>query len=385
MEKFSAYRDPGTGIQPFLRPVPPQESASSVAIILAPLLYALSTIRALLVICLTIIYVLLTKVIFIVLFPLAPLHRLATRYVTAVVARLTLFTVGLYWIPVEVVKRRKGRIASHEKWSPKPGDLIVSNWVSWLEVLWLVYRFDPMFILPLGIPLETSESSVPASPRTTPGRRTGTGSAGISATPVRAPSERAEITGFVEASLLRIVSLTGNVPPFGNRDKLESLKSLEDLRLKAKSAGRPIVVFPECTTSNGRGILRFGNVFKGISASSLKFTVFIMCARIDPPSAFAPTLSLSIPSAFLNPLSHIFSIASSPLPRAMSIRLLSPSDSPGSSTFQLNEFANSIGGNSDSLASICATLMGDIGRMKQVGLGWEDKTRFFDFFKSKRS
>ncbi len=40
--------------------------------------------------------------------PLGPLHRIATRTVTVLLSRLTLFVVGVYWIPVEVVRRRKG-------------------------------------------------------------------------------------------------------------------------------------------------------------------------------------------------------------------------------------------------------------------------------------
>lgn len=41
-------------------------------------------------------------------------------------------------------------------------------------------------------------------------------------------------------------------------------------------------------------------------------------------------------------------------------------------------------GEKDTLSAVCATLMGDIGRMKQVGLGWEDKARFLDFYKTKK-
>jgi len=316
--------------------------------------------------------------------PLSPLHRIATRTVTVLLSRLTLFVVGVYWIPVEVVRRRKGRVTSKEPWTPKSGDLIVSNWISWVEILWIAFRFDPIFVFPAALPLKTIEQPPPTSPRT-PGRKTGTGSAAISSPSTRAPSERANISGFVESSFLQMIWKTGHVPPFGNGNNSNSAKSLEELRVKAKIAGRPIVVFPECTTSNGRGLLRFGNCFQGISVPPSKFSVFIMCARIDPPSMLSPTLSLSIPSGFLNPLSHIFSVATSPLPQTLSIRLLSPSDSPGSPSFQLSEFVSSSGNNSDSLSPVCATLMSDIGRMKQVGLGWEDKTRFFEFFKSKRN
>jgi hypothetical protein len=52
--------------------------------------------------------------------------------------------------------------------------------------------------------------------------------------------------------------------------------TLEEIR---QAADRPIVVFPECTTSNGRGMLRFADVFKDYSVPVKRFKVFIMCVR----------------------------------------------------------------------------------------------------------
>lgn len=28
-----------------------------------------------------------------------------------------------------------------DKWTPGPGDIVVSNWASWIEVLWLAARY----------------------------------------------------------------------------------------------------------------------------------------------------------------------------------------------------------------------------------------------------
>ena len=41
-------------------------------------------------------------------FPIPPLHRVVTGLFTAVLARLALLLVGLYWIPVDVVARKRG-------------------------------------------------------------------------------------------------------------------------------------------------------------------------------------------------------------------------------------------------------------------------------------
>jgi 1-acyl-sn-glycerol-3-phosphate acyltransferase len=67
------------------------------------------------------------------------------------------------------------------------------------------------------------------------------------------------------------------VPPFGpGRDY--SARALEDIR---KQADRPVVVFPECTTSNGRGLLRFTDAF-GETVPVKNYQVFVMCVRYVP-------------------------------------------------------------------------------------------------------
>lgn len=33
------------------------------------------------------------------------------------------------------------RISVREKWHPKAGDVIITNWISWLEIVWLAFRY----------------------------------------------------------------------------------------------------------------------------------------------------------------------------------------------------------------------------------------------------
>ncbi|KAH8118389.1 hypothetical protein DFH11DRAFT_668282 [Phellopilus nigrolimitatus] len=384
MEKYSAYRDPGTGIQPFLSPVPPQGS-ESLATILRPGLYLLGTIRCILVLLLGLVYFIVVQTVCFLLSPLPFVYKPVTDVLTAVIARLSLLAVGIYWVPVEVVRRKKGRTSVKESWSPKPGDVIVSNWISWLEIAWLAFRFNPTFVLPVTAPIEITASQTPSSSRITPGRKTGTGSAAISP-PLqnRAQTKRADVLGFTEVSLLRIISVCGHVPPYGSGTS-SALRSFEDVLECAKKARRPIVLFPECTTSNARGLLRFANMFKGVPAPVKDFNVFLMCSRIDPPTALLPTLSLPIPSSHpsINPIPHILSISSSILPHALSIRLLAPSESPSSGTFLLNEVLSGSTFGEDVLSEVCATLISEIGRVKRTGMGWEDKAMFLDFYRGK--
>jgi hypothetical protein len=70
-----------------------------------------------------------------------------------------------------------------------------------------------------------------------------------------------------------MIRATGSTPQSPSSG---SYASLEDIR---KSAERPVVVFPECTTSNGRGLLRFARVFEGYNVPVKEWNVFVMCTR----------------------------------------------------------------------------------------------------------
>ncbi|PCH41265.1 hypothetical protein WOLCODRAFT_24616 [Wolfiporia cocos MD-104 SS10] len=379
MEKFSAFRDPGTGIQPFLKPVPPAGSQVLTTIAL-PVGYALGALRTSLVLALGLIYVVLVEGVCLVLKPVPPLYRTVAHVVTAFIARLVLFILGLFWISVQVVNRKRGRGAKRpEKWNPGAGDIIVSNWASTADLLWLAFRFNPIFVLPVysasDLPQLTAHTSSPITH--TPGRRTGTGSAAISSPAARAPTPRTPIIGFRRVSLLTILCTIGQTPQASNAAD-SGMKTLEQIR---SVADRPVAVFPECTTSNGRGLLHFAELFSGVSVPVTRFKVFVMCVRYDPPTVLCPTLSHPIPSSRLNPLSHIFAVTTALVPQTMSVRLLSPSESPSSGTFIASEF---LSGGEDPVSEACASLIAQIGKMKRIGLGWEDKIAFLDFYKSKK-
>lgn len=72
-----------------------------------------------------------------------------------------------------------------------------------------------------------------------------------------------------------MINLAGRVPPFQNTKPGSPCLSLEEIR---RTASKPVVVFPECTTSNGRGLLRFAEVFRQ-SVPIKNYQVFIMSVR----------------------------------------------------------------------------------------------------------
>ncbi|KAF9006475.1 hypothetical protein BDQ17DRAFT_1302802 [Cyathus striatus] len=377
MEKFSAYRDPGTGIQPFLSPVPPLGSDSLLTNLSAPLRYPLAIIRTALILALTLLYILASTVSY-VFAPFPPLRRLATRLILFFCGRTILFTLGLFWIPVENVTRKRGRpVKTAESWNPRAGDIIVSNWVSWIELIWLAFRFNPIFVLPVTNDLPPPPSTTSSPIANTPGRRTGTGSANISA-PNRTSQVAIPIRGFQQVSLLSIIRSTGRVPLTVSLSET-SPKSLEEIR---KNASRPVVVFPECTTSNGRGVLRFSHIFHQ-DVPVKGYQVFLMCVRYDPPTSLTPTMTHSIPSRILNPLVHIFNLTTSLTPLAISIRLLAPSESPSSQLFVTSEVLSD-SFSEDQLADTCATLISQLGKLRKTGMGWENKTNFLEFYWDKK-
>ena len=102
----------------------------------------------------------------------------------------------------------------------------------------------------------------------------------------------------------------------------------------------------------------------------------------DPPTVLSPTLSHSIPSA-LNPLSHMFALASTLGPLTMSIRLLPPAESPGSPLFMASEVVSGDVGE-DTLSAICASLISQLGKLKKMSLSWEDKVSFLGLYRKKQ-
>ncbi|KAG1833035.1 hypothetical protein EV424DRAFT_1366800 [Suillus variegatus] len=373
MEKFSSFRDPGTGIQPFLAPVPPQERDLFVTI-LTPIRAVVAVTRTVVIIVLISIHFVLVHVIGFICRPVPPLQDVISWLGTVLLARLALYVMGFWSVSTELIVRKRGKIPEN-KWNPRAGDLIVSNWSSWIEVLWLAYKYNPLFVLPVANAPTASSPRDASSISYTPGRKTGTGSAAISSFD-RVLSSPEVIHGFRQVSLLEIISSTGKTP---SAPSSVHLRSLDDIR---RSARRPVVVFPECTTSNGRGLLRFADVFNGASVPTKGYNMFLMCVRYDPPTASQPSLSHSVPAATLNPLRHLLQICTSLSPQSISIRQLPLSESPSSQLFIVNEVVPEP--RSDVLAEVCAVLIARMGKMKRVGFGWEDKYAFLDFYRGRR-
>lgn len=137
--------------------------------------------------------------------------------------------------------------------SPRRGDLIIANYTSYIDVILLTTFYNPVFLLPVfsSLPsLPDTPSSLPSTPK--PGRATGTGSANLSSLQTL---PQPPLLGYVKVPFWQMIRRTGRLPPTADVPPLGMYKTLREARRKEK---RPVVLFPEGTTGNGRAVLRFG-------------------------------------------------------------------------------------------------------------------------------
>lgn len=132
--------------------------------------------------------------------PLPPVHAALTRACNASIARLVLAVLGVVYITVDTVQLRKtGRSPPTVPFDPRKGDLIIANSSSPLDLLYLAFRYNATFLLPV------------------------------------ASSSR--IAGWRRVTLLSAILASGQLPQSGT--------NAESLDEAVKKAAGPVVVFPE--------------------------------------------------------------------------------------------------------------------------------------------
>ncbi|GAA5962099.1 hypothetical protein JCM3765_005520 [Sporobolomyces pararoseus] len=330
MEKYSKWRDPSTGVAPFLYPLSPASTDLSLPPVLklltVPLSSILGAVRTLLVLLLLLAQTVLVEGILPLFLVYPPVYYLLSRACNASISRTILFVLGIANISVETIRLTKtGRSPPQVPFESKKGDLIVSNSSSYVDLLYLSFRHNATFLSPVF------------------------------------DSSNQKISGWNRISLLRAVWQSGQIPSrAGTRG--------ESLETAIRNSRGPAVVFPECTTSNNRALLKFpGLSNQTLSKVSPSSKIFILTFKYSPPTRLTPSLTQPIPSnqTLLGPLPHLFSILSSPTLQSLSIRRLHPSESP-----KKLEWDN--GG----LEELVATT----GRLKRLGgLGWREKEGFLEF------
>eukprot|EP01111_Echinosteliopsis_oligospora_P009874 TRINITY_DN2977_c0_g2_i1.p1 TRINITY_DN2977_c0_g2~~TRINITY_DN2977_c0_g2_i1.p1 ORF type:complete len:339 (+),score=51.14 TRINITY_DN2977_c0_g2_i1:64-1080(+) len=231
MEKFSTWRDPATGIHPFL----PFAGKTEYDNIFVKILWILKrTIIGSLLVILRFPLLLVFSILFYTLsfiaslIPVAILRRPIKRIIDAIGARLCLLLMGFHWISsrdVSLSRSKPGTKVTARR--IKSGDIMITNHTSYVELLYLTFRFSPVFT---AVPNMWKEDSfIGLIPRT-----------------------------FLEA-LSDIIYF-----PIHSSPEAQPI----DVVLKSANSTKsgPVVIFPEAATTNGRAFIQPVPMFSSLDS-----------------------------------------------------------------------------------------------------------------------
>ncbi|KAF7944097.1 hypothetical protein EAE96_010507 [Botrytis aclada] len=339
MEKYSQFRDRGSGIAPFL-PVQTPSAGIYAPVHLFLFLFKLPIFLA----------VSTTYFLFLQWFPLGSLPKKAILW-------MILGIPGVWWIDLQIDGVKKGSLAKkHEGRVPEPADIIASSFTSPIDSLYLAAIFDPIFT-------------------------------------VSYPHTRQVHQISLLGAIFRALQSPKEYPPKGS--KMTDLSAL-----LSRFPGRAIVVFPECTTTNGKGILP---VSHSLLTAPSGTKIFPVSLRYSPSDITTPVPG-KYWSFFWNLLSKpthcikvriaevVYNTSTSEPEKATKYlknqfdsvngdaAYTSSSDTPTSKNDQSAETTSEEQRVLDKVGEALARL----GRVKRVGLTVKDKIAFVDAWNKKR-
>lgn len=186
--------------------------------------------------------------------------------------RILLFLLGNVFISVEPTSIVDTFNELGEVDSVNPGDIIISNFGSYLNLIWFQMQYSPFFVVPYD-------------------------------------SKSVIVYSFFT---ILVNSLSNHPMKKGKRASLEKILKI------AKENRSPVVVFPECTPTNGSGILQFTEFGENIDFSKTKFHIFCFSHRNSGPS---PNFT------FGNGLLHLFKMLGRTM-SGMKVKIALPQDVP---------------------------------------------------------
>ncbi|KAH8589284.1 hypothetical protein B0O99DRAFT_637273 [Bisporella sp. PMI_857] len=338
MEKYSQFRDRGSGIAPFF-PISPEPAGIYLPFYIFLFFFKLPfffTVSA-------------GYFLFLQWLPLGSLLKKAILW-------MILGIPGVWWIDLQIDGVKKGSLAKkHEGRVPIPSTIIASSFTSPIDSLYLAAIFDPIFT-------------------------------------VSYPHTRQVESISLFGAMLRALSKPKEFPSKGA--KLVDLKSL-----LAEHPQRAIVVFPECTTTNGRGILPFSPSLLTTPPGTKIFPISLRYTSAD--------ITTPIPGQYW---SFIWNLLSHPT-HCIRVRIAEvvyntsrPADLEKKDQF-LNNILDSldedspVSGSSDTLTSLneqdlapeerrvldkVGEALARLGRVKRVGLTLKDKSQFIEAWSKKK-
>ncbi|KAK2743443.1 hypothetical protein FQN57_004908 [Myotisia sp. PD_48] len=310
MEKFSQFRDRASGIAPFLPVVTP---TSRISLLFYVILFAIR-----LPILVTACFV------YFGILQWLPIGNLGKK--------MSLWTLlgipGIWWVDIQIENLPRGSLGVHrETRLPKAGTIIACSFTCPIDALYLAAIFNPIFT-----------ASYPSTSKVQP------------------------------ISLLQAILRAFSPPEVSPRgcDK----KNLVDLAtLLKRHPNRCIVVFPECTTTNGKGILELS---PSLCSARIGAKIFPVSLRYDSANITTP-----IPGTYLQFIWGLLSkpthyvrvkIAESIIVAANNVLLPQQTSKPEADLLLDNDqmvLLRSVG-----------EAMARSGRVKRVGLGVEEKQEF---------
>ncbi|CAI7660415.1 unnamed protein product [Penicillium viridicatum] len=317
MERYSQFRDRGSGIAPFL-PIPVEPLGLQ-----APLRIFLFCFRLPLFIFVTLSYFLILQWL-----PIGSLGKKAALW-------CILGVPSIWWIDLQVDGVRKGSLKQQQARLPQPGSVIASSFTSPIDAVYLAAIFDPIFT-----------ASYPNT-------------------------RQVERISLLQAILRAFASPTTQPAP--------GAQLVDVSTLVEQYPSRPIVLFPECTTTNGRGILTLSNSLLGVSP---KTKIFPVSLRYTPMDIVTP-----LPGSYM---SLLWTLLSKPT-HCIRVRIAecitnsqNATDSTRKSTYSSN-YLNTLDQNGQeeqvspgekALLDNVGESLARLGRVKRVGLGVKEKQEF---------
>jgi len=205
MEKYRDWAEPGSGINPF---VPLHKSSGTLNYVFSLTFGAVLAPLKMLIFYLLWLVLWVFDGIGVALWRIPVVGRLLQRLIETIIARTMLLTLGLYWISSKSVGRKPSAIL--------PGHFILSNYTSYSDVLYLIFRFSPVF----AMPAKSGESATGA-------------------------------LSVVQMSAARALLRSMSHEPVD----LHGAVLLSQVVASAKSRGAPVVFFPEQVKTNGTAVL----------------------------------------------------------------------------------------------------------------------------------
>ncbi|EAL67787.1 hypothetical protein DDB_G0279277 [Dictyostelium discoideum AX4] len=227
MEKFSNWRDGPTGIHPLL---PPKAKSVSVfgyiiKFVIGPIISIIRVPIILILTALLIIFNIIARSI-----PIGWLSRMICRFFDIIIGRIILLCMGFIQLDefTETLSRSKVASGSIDQCTRK--DIIICNHSSYVDIIYLCYKFSPTFAIPPNDEKNLNENIGKLIPLT--------------------------LGRALENSIYSPIQLSSK--------SVDTNKLVESIQ---SSWNGPLVIFPEGTTSNGQGLLDISPIFPSQSQS----------------------------------------------------------------------------------------------------------------------